>query len=229
MAAAPPYGPFQFIAVRATLAAANGAPVPGADNGYFAKQVVKATVGLDVEEGERKTLKRGDDSVCRTSKGKTTILGASLAIELCNLDAALIALTTGALLISEGSTPMGYEVLAPDDAAPDGVIFEGWSKAWDSDRQATPTVLGNDVGYFHFVFPFWEPQLGEIVLDTEHNSIPVSGNSSKNENITINGPYDDWPDWVVDHGGITRPYGVFLDDALPDLDDGPLTVTALAS
>jgi hypothetical protein len=43
----------------------------------------------------------------------------------------------------------------------------------------------------------------------------VKGKSVENAAITANGPFNDWPIWTADNGGVTRCYGYFLDSALP--------------
>lgn len=228
MAGTPPYSPFQIVAYRLTQADAVGHPVPGANKGYFAKQVVTVQIGVDVEEGAEETLKRGDGAICATSKEDDIIKRATLSKELCVLDAAAISFLTGALIYADAGVPLGYEVLGPSDDPPDGVIWEGWSKAWDNNKQAAADALDNEATYFHWVLPLLKAQIGNITADTKHNTIPITGNCSGNDFATINGPYDDWPDYVAARGGVTRPYGVFL-DTLPDEDEGYLTVTALAS
>lgn len=229
MSATPPYETFQFDAIRVTKVTATGAPSLGANKGYFTKSVVKGAASLVKGEGQRSTLRRGDGRVCATSKTETDILAALVKLELCALDAGLISLLTGNLLLTSGGTSMGFEQLGPSDAADNGVILECWTKAWDTSRQAQPTVLTPNLAWFHWVFPWYKPYLEEIVFDNAHNSIPLAGESESNPHTTINGPYDDWPSYVTANGGITRPYGVWLDDDLPVTAEGFLTVSALAS
>lgn len=230
MSAAPPYEAFQALCLRATKIDAAGHPVPGANNGYLLHAVVDVGVEPDIEDGAEDTLKRGDGAICATSKEDDVIKRANVDLNICSLDAAFISLVTGAVLFSDAGVPMGFEVLGPDDAAPAGVILEAWSKAWDNSVQAAPDALSNAAAYFHWVFPRYRAQIGKVTLDTKHNAVPVSGVSESNSFATINGPYDDFPAYIVAAGGVTRPYGVFLDDTIPDEDDdGFLTVTALAS
>lgn len=228
MSATPPYSTFQFLALRVTQATAAGHPVPGANQGYFTKAVVDAGVDLDIQSGAEDTLLRGDGLICATSKDDDVIKRAKLDLNLCNLDAALISMITGALLYNDSGTPAGYQVLGPNDAAPAPVILEGWSKAWDGSVQAAPSVLGSVSTYWHWVFPLYRAQLSKVALNSKHNAIPVSGVSDVNAFATVNGPYDDWPAYISAAGGVTRPYGVFLDSALPAV-EGYLTVTGAAS
>jgi len=227
MGATPPYGTHKFAAQRVTKINAAGNPIVGANNGYFTKQVVEGTIGVDKEDGSRETLRNGMNRVCQTSKADDEILGSTLEVQYCVLDAVIIHFMTGARLMVSGAVPAGYEILGPGDAAPNGVIWEGWTLAWDNDQQAVPTIVG-DVAYHHWVIPRLKAQVDDIDINTEHTPIPVTGAGSSNDEATVNGPYDDWPAWVVANGGITRPYGVFLDD-LPTNPEGYLAVTALAS
>jgi hypothetical protein len=228
MAGTPPYAPFQVNAYRLTQADAVGHPVPGTKKGYFSKQVVTVQIGVDKETGDEQTLKRGDGEICATSKDRDIIKRATLSMELCVLDAAAIAFLTGSILYADAGVPLGYQVLGPSDDAPDGVIWEGWSKAWDNNKQAAADAVDNEATYFHVVLPLLTASLGNLTLDTKHNAIPITGECAGSDFATINGPYDDWPDYVAAAGGVTRPYGVFL-DTLPTQDEGYLNVTALAS
>lgn len=225
----PPYGTFQFVGLRASLLDSAGHPVDGSKNGYFAKAVVDAVVDVDVQKGSEETLLRGDGVICATSLYPDIIKRAKLDLNFCNLDAALISLITGSLVINDSTTPVGFQVLGPNDSTPPRVCLEGWSLAWDNSVQAVPSALGSSVAYWHWVFPFFQGQIGKQTLNTKHNAVPVSGVSDVNSNITADGPYDDWPLYVAEVGGITRPYGVFLDTSFPDLADGYLAVTSAAS
>jgi hypothetical protein len=140
----------------------------------------------------------------------------------------LIALLTGATLFSDAGVPAGFQVLDSGDTAPNGVCLELWAKAWDDDVQATPTVLSSASAYWHYVYPRYTSQLGKQTVNTKHNAIPVSGTSASNANITANGPFDDWPVYVANAGGVVKPFGVFL-DTLPSLTEGYQVVTASGS
>lgn len=228
MAGTPPYSPFQIVAYRLTKCDEVGHPLVGVGNGYFAKSVVTVKIGVDVEEGAEDTLKRGDGAICATSKEDDIIKRATLDKELCVLDATAISFMTGASVYSDGGVAVGYQVLGPNDATPDPIIWEGWSKAWDNNRQAAADAVDNDPTYFHWVLPLLSSQIGDITADTKHNTVPLTGNSPGSDFATVNGPYDDWPDYVVNGGGVTGPYGVFL-DVLPGSAEGLLTVSAAAS
>lgn len=224
----PPYGTFQFAAMRLTKVDNAGNPRVGSNLGYFHKGVVDAKIDVDIESGDEDTLKRGDGQICQTSKEDDIIKAATLDLNLCSLDAQAIHFLTGSTLYSDSGVPMGYQILGPDDAAANGVIFEGWSKAWDGDNQAAPTILSGAVAYWHWVLPWFKGQIGAQTLDRKHNSVPITGRGTTNSEATVNGPYDDWPSWVSLAGGVTRPYGVFI-DSLPVTAEGLLNVTALAS
>lgn len=230
MATTPPYGSFQALALRATVCDEAGHPVLGARKGYFTKGVVDILAGVVLEKGDRDTLKRGDGHVCQTSKEDDVVVAGKVELNLCSLDAAMIGFLTGANVFSASNIALGYEVLGPEDTPMVGVILEAWTKAWDNSVQATPsgTTLGDNVAYFHWVWPKFKGAVDDQKLDQKHNAVPIVGESVKNSHTTANGPYDDWPTYVAQQGGVTRPYGVFLDTALPST-EGYLTVTALAS
>lgn len=228
MGATPPYGTFQAVYYRLAKITSAGAPVPGANNGYAGRALISATVDPDIQAGTEDTLKRGDGEICATSKEDDIVKRVKVELNLCNLDAAAISMLTGAVLYSSGGVPMGYQILGPDDSTPAGVILELWSKAWDVSVQATPSALSSAAAYWHWVFPRTKGQLAKQTLDSKHNVVPFAGTSDTNDHATQNGPYDDWPAYVSTGGGVTEPYGVFLDVA-PAFTEGYLTVTSAAS
>lgn len=228
MSGTPPYGEFQAIAIRVAKLDATGKQVAGAKNGYYTKAVIDVSPDLDIQTGAKDTLTRGDGQVCATSQDNDIILRSKCDLNLCNLDAALIHLATGAQLFEDAGVAAGFQVLGTDDDAPNGVCLELWAKAWDNDVQATATVLSSANTYWHSVWPNYKGQLAKRTVNAKHNAVPITGSSASNSNITANGPYDDWPLYIAQAGGITKPYGVFL-DTLPDLTEGYQVISVSGS
>lgn len=228
MGATPPYEPFEALGIRTTNLNAAGHPITGANQGYFSRQVVKFTTDLDIDKGKRQVLRRGDNQVCATSRTQDVILGSLLDLELCTLDAGLIAQLTGSIPYTSGGSSMGLQVLESDDAYPNGCLVELFMKAWDNSIQATPSALSSAPGYFVLVLPWFRGQLGKIVGDGAHGTIPISGWSDKNPHAVLTGPYGDWPAYVSNAGGATRPFATFLSSTLPGT-EGYLTVSAAGS
>lgn len=228
MGATPPYEPFEAMGIRTTLLNAAGHPIAGANNGYFSRQVVKFMPELDIDKGKRQVLRRGDNQVCATSRTQDVILGSLLDLELCTEDSALIAQLTGSIPYTSGSSQMGFQSLESIDPYPNGCLVELFCRAWDNVLQATPSALGSAPAYFVYVLPWFRGQLQKLTVDGTHNSVPISGWSDPNPHAVLTGPYQDWPTYVSNGGGATRPWCTFLTSTFPST-EGFLTVLAAGS
>src|SRR5690606_35229973 len=119
-------------------------------------------------------------------------------------------------LFTDAGDAMGWQPPALDDDPPDPVCVEAWALAWDGDN---PAAIDSEAAYFRFVFPRVEAQLGSFSLGEEFAAIPINCQSTGNANLTANGPFDDFPTYVSDAGGVTSSFGVFLEpeSALPEV------------
>ena len=222
------YGSLQVCRLRVAQLTSGGAPDPGADNGYVSDALVTVNLGIELDEGDDLTLKNGCGDICQTFKGRDTIKRVNLDMELCQLDAELISLLTGATLFTDGSgDALGFQFPSADDAEPDPVSLEVWSKAWDGAQQAVDG--SSNALYWHWVFPSTSWNMGDTTLENDILRVPVTGNGIENDQITSNGPYDDWPSGVISGGGVTTAGGVFLDSTIPDAACGFIEVPAQTS
>lgn len=229
------FGSLQVCRLRVAKLDANGSPSTGAATGYVSNALVQATVDLEIEEGDQFTLKNGCGEICQTFRDCDRLIGASIEMDLCHLDAELIAFMTGSSIIrdlggtGDGDT-IGMELASSDDACPNGVSLELWTKAWDSNVQATPPFLGGStLAYFHFVFPRTKWQVGQLTFENDFMRVPVRGFAEENPRITANGPFDDWPADIAARGGITNIGGFFLDSTIPTASCGAIEVPSAAS
>lgn len=231
MADDPRYSSVQFMGIRVTKVDVAGHPVVGSKNGYFTKAVIDATPQPDLQAATENTQVRGDGAVCSSFKDCDILKRFKLDLTLCHLDAGLLAFLTGATVITDVATGLaiGFESSGPNTPCPNGVILEAWSKAWNGSAQAAPDFAGNAATYFHFVFPRYTAQLGQMKIDQGILQVPVTGQSNVNAFMTVNGPYDDWPSSVATRGGVSQPMAVFMDTSFPTVAEGYLNVTALAS
>lgn len=222
------YGSLQVCALRVAALTAGGAPDPGVDNGYVSDAIIQATIGVEVEEGDELILKNGCGALCQTFKDTDRIKRATVDLELCQLDAELIQLLIGGDLFSDTGTgdTIGYQLPFVADAAPNGVCLELWSKAWDGASQATPTFLGGNAAYFHWVFPLTKWQMGDMTLENDILTVTTNGFGTENSSMWVGGPYNDWNVDVENAGGITAAFGWFFDDVLPTAECGFVEVPA---
>lgn len=197
--------------IRVAKLTSAGVPDASATNGYVSDAQVSVGVALEIEEGEEIIQKNGGGRLCATFKDVDRIKSATVDMELCQLDAELLALLTGGTII--GDPAIGFMPPSSDEALENPVCLEVWTRAWAGASQAT---IASEAAYWHFVFPSVKFTPGDFTLDESTAIFPVSGTGIENPSITPNGPFNDWPADVQDVGGITRVYGVFLDTAPPD-------------
>jgi hypothetical protein len=224
------FGSLQVCALRVAVLASNGIPEPGADNGYVSDALITVGLGIELSTGDDLEKKNGCGAVCQTYKGPDVIKRATLSMALCELDVQLGQMLVGGALFLDGDdVPVGWEFPHITDAAPNGVCLELWTKAWDSGSQATPTALGNEAAYWHWVFPKFTGQLDNMTMEANFLDFAIKGNGEENPNMSHRGPFQDWPDAVADAGGITAVGGLFLDADLPSADCAFIVVPAQAS
>lgn len=235
MASPHSYSSLQLLVMRVARLTSTGAPQNGANNGYVTNIPISATLGIEKEEGDEFTVKRGDGVVCSTFKDYDRIKRATLSLELCELDLELIGfLVQGSVLRDLGGAGVGnavaFRVSDYNDAAPNPVCVELWTKAIDGDSSATPPFLGGTTAaYWHWTLPKCYFQLDDITLENGFATIPVSGWSETNARITANGPFDDWSADVAAAGGFTSALNVELASTVPTASTTRITVTSTAS
>jgi hypothetical protein len=226
------YGSLQVCAIRVARLETSGAPDNGAGNGYVSDALISLQVGVELTTGDDLEQKNGCGAICQSFKDCDRIKRLTFTMNLCQLDAELIELLTGATLLQDlpgTGEAIGWMFPAVDAACPDGVSLEVWTKAWDGSEQATPTYLSNAAGYWHWVFPRTKWVMGQVTMENGIMVVPVTGFGEENSSITADGPFNDWPVEVANQGGITRVGGVFLDDELPTASCGYISVTSTAS
>jgi hypothetical protein len=189
------------------------------------------TITLNVQTGNVVTQNNGGGRICATAQEQSQLQSATLALELCQLDAELMSIMTGGSMIECGGDPIGYLPKRIGDTQETPVCLEIWSRAWDGGGQATLNAnqgTANAPAFYHWVFPSvtWTP--GNVTMDVNVHVIPVDGTALENTCLDANGPYDDWPQCVIDAGGVASVYGWWLDGAPPDAACGSITVPVQA-
>lgn len=218
-----------LCAIRVSKVTEAGAPMPGASNGYVSDAPISLGVTVTTEAGDDLTLENGCGTIMATLQTPDQLKGVELELNLCQLDAYLLSLLTGATLFTSAGNAVGFQFPAVG-SSPGPVCFEGWSKAWTSGgNQLTHTFTTPNATWIHWVFPFTRWVQGDITMEHELMTVPVNGKGYENDNITVNGPFDDWPTAVAAQGGITRLGGWFYDSAPPSADCNYETVTSIAS
>jgi hypothetical protein len=218
-----------LCAIRVAKLNDAGHPLAGATNGYLSVAPIDLTVKLTTEKGDDLTLENGCGTIMATLQTPDKIKGASLDLNLCQLDAELIGIMTGAPLFTSGSDAVGFQ-FASVGTSPSPICFEGWSKAWTSSgSQLSHTFTSPNATYIHWVFPFTRWTQGDLKMEHQLMQVPVSGVAYENANITVNGPYDDWPATIAAQGGVQHLAGWFYDSAPPSATCTYTSVTSAAS
>lgn len=217
-----------LCAIRVSKVTEAGAPVPGASNGYISDAPQSLGVTVTTESGEDLTMETGCGIIVATQQSPDQIKGVELDLNLCQLDAALIGLMTGAHIYTDGSgNAIGFEI-AESGTSPPPVCLEGWSKAWETDHQLIHDFVDADT-WIHWVFPLTRWVQGDFTMEHDLMVVPLSGKGSGNPNVTVNGPFDDWPAQIAAQGGVSAAAGWFLDDGPPAATCDYVTVTSAAS
>lgn len=228
------YGSLQVCALRVALLGPNGVPLAGPENGYVTHSVITVDVGIELSEGDDLEKKNGCGAVCQSFKGCDHIKRANLGVALCELDIQVASLLVGGQLFTKVGSPgagdtIGWELPSVSDACANGVSFEVWTKAWDSSQQATPTALGNQAAYWHWVFPRAKFSLDDMTMENDFLDFSLTGFGEENANMPPAGPFGDWPASISAGGGIVSVGGLFLDSNLPQASCDFIAVPAQSS
>lgn len=218
-----------FCAIRVSKLTEAGAPIAGASNGYVSHAPQSLGVTITTETGEDLSLQDGCGNTVATQQSPDQIKGVELELTLCQLDAELIALMTGARIFTDNSgNAVGFEIAAAG-TSPGPVCFEGWSKAWNSDQQLRHDFTDPSDSWLHWVFPLTRWVQGDFTMEHDLMVVPLSGKGSGNTNLTANGSFEDFPTRIAQQGGVTRAAGWFLDGPAPEATCTYTPVTSLAS
>lgn len=212
-------------AIRVSKLTSAGHAVQGASNGYVSDSQIKVDMALDIEAGAEFIQKNGCGQIITIVKEADRIKRATLKCTLGRLDFELMYLMCGGLLNSDVSGHgIGYQPPQVSGAAPDPICFEAWAKAYDASAPSTPAFTSPNVAYLHFVLPYVVCTQQPFTLANGQTIFEVDGTANENNNISADGPFNDWPSRIALAGGVTRVYGVFLDAVLPAASCGFVSV-----
>lgn len=214
--------------IRVAKLLSSGSPDDGIANGYFSDAPQKLKVTVDTKKGDTKDQINGCGALMATFKDPDLIKGVSLALDLCQLDAELLEILTGASLFTSGANAIGMQLPAVGSEPPN-VCLEAWSKAWDGDSQIVDAFTSPNSTYIHWVFPWVQSVQGDFTMEHELMIVPVNSVGKENARITANGPFNDWPSAVAARGGVVRCGGWFYDGTLPTNSCTYVNVTSAAS
>lgn len=204
----------QFCALRIARLDADGAPLVGAGNMYVTHQMGRLSAGVELSAGDDFSEKNGCGVITVSLKDCDRLLRLNLGLSLQTPDPQLHELLVGGEVLMDGADVVGYAPPAVgEEACPDGVSIEAWSKAIVDGHVADTNP------YWRWVFPrtFW--QLGEKVLENGIMQHPLTGFAEQNANWG-NGPNNDW-DYTS-----TKLYQWARDAAIPAVTAGSVAIPA---
>lgn len=156
---------------------------------------------------------------------QVSVSGSSFSIDLTNWDRDLIQLLCGGVVLQDAGHSAGYKAQKLADGVSDPCAIEVWSKAWDGSNWAVTAQSTPNGSYHHYVLPFVRCSISsEFTLANGDTIFTITGVGSENPNITINGPWNDWPAWVAAQNGFDSAFGEYDDGTIPVAAHGLVTV-----
>lgn len=200
------------VRLRVSELTSGGALIAGATRGYVTDSIIQIQSTPVVTTGQRFTQPNGSGVNCVDIKDPDQVGSATLAMDLCKLDAQLLAKLTGGTVITSGGIVVGFQDAV--NAVPTPVCVEAWSLAVDGSAQASEDGLAL---YYHFVFPYVTWVQGQQTNAQGVLTVPLTGDARPNDSIGY-GPDGDWP------AEMTSFRNWYLDDEVPDAECGAVPV-----
>lgn len=176
------------VAIRASRLTASGAITTGEEASYVLENFISVSFTPEYEDGDEFVQKAANGTVCATYKAPDTLKRVTLELAVCNPDPELSELLAGGLLLQEDGTSIGYaSALVGQDANPNGVGIEVWSRAIQDGKPAATNP------YWRWVFPYviLRPS-GERVIENGLLANTFEGWGVGNVAFA-GGPTGDWP------------------------------------
>lgn len=207
------FGARNLVAIRASRIEANGARIcPNVDgSAAMTGGAISFSAQLRIDTGQTDLQRDGDGNVCNTRTSADVITGVDFTLELCIFDFEMIETLVGGVLATTAGTTYGLEYPLASDTPPH-TEFHAWARTWDGAGAAATAYAYTHIGFFNTT---WKP--GQITLQENALSYPLTGKGEENSNISI-GSFDDIPpEFVGAVGGAWWvPVGDLPDDPNPD-------------
>lgn len=212
-----------LLRVRIARLTEAGSPVSGASNGYVIDSAVQLVATPTYDAGQTFTQRKGDGSICAAFKDNNEPTGSDVTLQICKWDTQFLALATcGQVMPPTGSPIIGHRARQTDEPIYP-VSLEWWTYNQDG------KTLADNFQYRWFVIPYVKLTLGAETFEHGLTVVNLTGVGSENDNITSNGPFDDWPTGVAQVDGITSAYGEWVTNTLPASACAYVSVSSAAS
>lgn len=203
-----------------------GAPQSGL-HGIKTDSLEKAQIGTTDDTVNEVLRRNGCGTIVTNIPAQVTVKGSSFSIDLTKWDRDLIKLLCGGVVLQNSSHSAGYKAPKLADGVTDPCCIELWSKAWDGSNWAVTTTSSPNGSYHHYVLPFVRCSISSAFTLANGDTVyTITGTGSENPNITVNGPWNDWPAWVVAQNGFDSAFGEYDDGTIPTAAHGLVAVPA---
>lgn len=201
-------GAVQTNMIRVTELLDAGYPDAGASNMYVTDNIIEIGSNPNFEAGDDLSQKNGGGVVCVSFKGPDSYKFHDMTATLCELDAELLNLLTGATMVSSGGNVVGSQFQVDPDVP--YVALEAWQ---------TVVEGGEPTGeYVHWIWPRTRWRQGQTTRNNGILTIPIVGTAFANSNFG-RGPAGDYP------ANMTAPENWYIDTAIPVASDERQTVS----
>lgn len=188
----------QGVAVRVTNLNEDGSLKTGDRDSIVTSAFVRVSFTPEFEEGDEITEKSANGRLCVSYKAPDTLKRVTFEVAICEPDPELTwALSGGTTLLDADGLAAGWTSPSVfEEAVPDGVAIEVWSRAVQNGKTAASNP------YYHWIFPYVKTRIsGDRVIENGMLATTFQGWGVGNAGFGV-GPDGRWvwPD-VTD-----RPY-----------------------
>lgn len=161
--------PIQGTRARIMRLDSCGAPVTGAGSLIVIDGFVQAAVSPQYEDGTTYQKKKADGSNCVNRRAPDNFLRDQITFEFCSIDPDAVVITTGATLVTSGSSGTGFWVR-------EGAMTARWSlEVWQADSNA---CTGANPKYAYWAWPhIAAARMSDIVIEDGVLAWSVVGNT----------------------------------------------------
>lgn len=216
-------GSVGVCALRVAQLTTGGVPQAGSF-GYYTNIPIQVKAGLTNDTQNEQIQRNGCGTIMNRVPPITTPKGSTFSVDLSKWERSLIKLLIGGTTFTTSGHIGAWRAPFIADGEPLPVCIEYWTKAWDSNSQAVSAISTPNASYHHFVLPYVRCAISDVTNDDAPAVYTITGEGSENNNITANGPWNDWPSWIAGGGGFTSSWGEYDDGTIPTSACGLQTV-----
>ncbi|MFN2592944.1 MAG: hypothetical protein ABR532_08960 [Candidatus Dormibacteria bacterium] len=176
---------FGACGIRVCKLGPTGIPNPGAGNMYISGAPIEVKSTWQVKSGTRFEQRSGCGTVCTVVQEQDDIQGLTLTMDLCQLDAELMAMLTGGTVITVGGNSLGFIDPPLGQQQQNGVCLDVWTQNQNGNSQDP------NYPYIHWAYPRVTWRSGDATFNEGILNVPFTGVAYENPNYE-DGPFEDF-------------------------------------